>query len=327
VAPGVPTSLACLESRTVLSPSEVATAVAEPQRLEDTHELLWNAPCFRFLGALVDGGDTMNRLAIGPAILMPLILLAASPTHSPQASGPQEPAAAPLIVPAEVAQALQGHWVVNRELSEDAREKMREAMRSGGRGGSGGGMSPGGMGGGMGGRGGGMGGTGSGTGGRGGGTGGRGGSGGERGGSGGPSMTLAGTLAAHTLDLELNGAELLIIQHVRGRDGSEDKQSRLVDLTGRKVKLEGGSAESQTKWKDGKLTIESKGERGTTREQWVLVKEPRRLEIKTQLQMQGPMGGGSGVDVKRVFDAAPDDAAAPQPEPPPRLPPSPEPGR
>jgi hypothetical protein len=286
-------------------------------------------------------GTNMNRLAFGPALLLPLTLLAASPTHSTETSGPQDPETAPLIVPAEVAQGLQGHWVLNRELSEDPRAKMQEAMRSGGRGGGmggpGGGMGgPGG--GGMGGPGGGMGGPGGGgmgpggmgpggMGGRGGSAGGRGGSGGSGGPGGGPggpgAMALAGTLTAHTLDIEIGGAELLITQHLRARDGSEDKQSRLVDLTGRKVKLEGGSAESQAKWKDGKLVVESKGERGTTKETWVLVQEPRRLEIKTHLQMQGP-SGGSGVDVRRVFDAAPGEGAAPRPEPTPSTSPSAE---
>lgn len=218
--------------------------------------------------------------------------------------------------------AFVGRWTVNRELSDDVQKKLQEAQagrRGGGMGPGGGGMGPGG--GGMGPGGGGMG--------PGGGMGRRGGAGG-RGGMGGrgdqgpdqgrrnPGGGALATLATYALEVVPDGTELILIQHYATRDGEQDDRSQRIDPSGRKVKQDGGASETQARLKDGKLTIDTKGDFSSTRQTYTLLPgEPRRLEVITKVQSSGPMGSGNTIEVKRVFDPDTGDEPAPGPSRPP----------
>ncbi len=180
-------------------------------------------------------------------------------------------------------QALVGHWKLNPELSEDAREKMREAgswRRAGGMGGGGGMGRPGGWGGG------GMGGGG-GWGRRGGGRGGQ---------EGDPStasddnrMRRVGVVGA--TDLTVTGIEPDVVVAL-----SEDVK-RTLHPDGKKYDAANGG-EEKTQWKDARLVVETKSERGEVKETWSVSPQTKQLTINLEIHR----ASGPSVSVKRVFD-------------------------
>ncbi len=192
-------------------------------------------------------------------------------------------------------QALVGHWKLNPELSEDAREKMREAgswRHAGGMGGGGGMGRPGGWGGGGGGMGGG------------GGWGRRGGHGGEQGD---PStaaddnrMRRVGIVAAN--EISVTGIEPDVVVAL-----SEDVK-RTLHPDGKKYDAANGG-EEKTQWKDARLVVETKSERGEVKETWSVSPQTKQLTINLEIHR----ASGPSVSVKRVFDpvTAENPAAAP----------------
>lgn len=191
--------------------------------------------------------------------------------------------------PAPAAPSLAGKWTLNKEQSEDARAKMRDG--DGGR--RAGGWSPGAGGGmGRGGRGGGFGGRGSGAGGPGGGFGGRGGGerNADRGGRGGSMRSF------------FEPPEALTITQSAQEIGVDDGQ-RVLHLhpDGRKIKSEGGGAETTTKWRGNELVVESKSERGPRiTSAYMAVPEKHQLYITSTMEDRA----GEPITVRRVDDAA-----------------------
>jgi hypothetical protein len=178
-------------------------------------------------------------------------------------------------------QQLVGEWKLNPELSEDPFAKMRAAREEGGRsGGWGGGRGGGGWGGGHGG------GWGGGGGhhGRGGGYGGSSGSSGE-GAGGARSMMLTAT----QITVTNIAPEVTILD--------PDGQIRRFHADDKAYKDDAGN-EVKARWDGDRLVVETKGQRGSTKETWTVGGDPRRLTVL--LEIKRPYGGT--VSVKRVFD-------------------------
>jgi hypothetical protein len=187
---------------------------------------------------------------------------------------------------ASVTPDLSGHWVYNRELSDDAREKMREGMAKGG--GPGGGRPPGAPGGG------GMGGPGG---------GGMGGSGG--GGRGGPPPGGMGgdDDPRQAMRAILEPAEELTIARTATEIALEEKfgETRHLHPDGKKYKTDNGGSDVKASWKEGKLVVETKRARGgSVVETWELVPDGSRILVN--VKMEG--GFGPGVTLKRIYDRA-----------------------
>ncbi len=192
---------------------------------------------------------------------------------------------------------LSGRWVYNREASDDARQKMRDGMDGrGGPGGAPGGGGPGGGGPG----GGGMGGPG------GGGMGGAGGAGMGRGGAMGPPPAGMGDDdAQESMRAIFEPAEEIAVTQTATEVSVDEKYGRTRRLhpDGKKYKTENGISEMRTTWKEGKLVVETKRDRGTgVTETWELVPDASRIIVN--VKMQG--GFGPGVELKRVYDRAKD---------------------
>lgn len=218
--------------------------------------------------------------ALGTALAAPAGLAAAAPQSADSA--------------ATATPSLAGKWTLNKEQSEDARQKMRDA------GGGSGGRS----GGGFGGRGGGTGGRG-GFGGRGGGFGGRGGGGGYGGQSGGGDADNAGRGGSMRSFFE--PPDTLTITQTADEIAVDDGQ-RVLHLhpDGKKIKAENGGAETTTKWRGNELVVETKTERGNKIDSAYM-----SVPDKHQLYVTSTFEGRSGpVTVRRVYDAA-ETAAAP----------------
>jgi hypothetical protein len=187
---------------------------------------------------------------------------------------------------------LSGRWVYNREASDDARQKMREGMeRRGGPGGGPGGGGPGG-----GGPGGGMGGPGG------------GGMSGHGGGMGRGGPTPGGTGdddARESMRAIFEPAEEIAVTQTATEVSVDEKYGRTRRLhpDGKKYKTENGASEIRTSWKEGKLVVETKRDRGTgVTETWELVPDASRIIVN--VKMQG--GFGPGVELKRIYDRATD---------------------
>jgi hypothetical protein len=194
------------------------------------------------------------------------------------------PSAAPAAVPS-----LAGTWTLNKEESEDARAKMRD---SGGER-PGGWTGPGGRGG--------MGGPGGGVGGRSGGFGGRGGGFGGRGADpdgGRDSGRDSGSRRAF-----LQPPETLAITQTAEEIGIDDGD-RVLHLhpDGRKIKSEGGGAETTARWRGNELVVETKADRGAKiTSAYMLVPEKHQLYITSTMEGRS----GEPITVRRVYDAAP----------------------
>ena len=181
---------------------------------------------------------------------------------------------------------LSGRWVYNREASDNARQKMREGVE--GRGGPGdggpGGGGPGSLGGG-------------GTGGPGGGMGGRGGP------MGAPPGGMGDDDARESMRAIFEPAEELAVAQTGTEVAIEEKfgRTRRLHPDGKKYKTDNGTSEIKASWKEGKLVVETKRDRGTgVTETWELVPDASRIIVN--VKMQG--GFGPSVTLKRIYDRA-----------------------
>ena len=199
---------------------------------------------------------------------------------------------------------LTGSWQLNREESDDPREKMSQARRGGGRGsgGFGGGGAGGGRGGGGGGfGGGGGGGGGGGFGGRGGGGGfGGGGGGGGFGGSGGsgdqrgadPAEMRQRMEALSRLEITQEGNRLSI------EDANGDVRTFVIDGESVDVETDRGFLSVSAKIKKGTIVVETETSRGKIVETYSRDPEEGRLRVKMKMKSQGPMGN---LTLERVY--------------------------
>jgi hypothetical protein len=181
---------------------------------------------------------------------------------------------------------LSGRWTLNVRLSDDAREKMREATED--RRGSGmGGGSP------MGGR--------------------------AGGGRTGPPPG-SGDDRREAMRAILEPAEQLTITHGAPSTGSASGseivveeafgRTRTLHPDGRKYKTENGTAEIRTRFKDGRLLVETQSARGRkVTETWELVPDRSRLIVNVRLEG----GFGGALALKRVYDRLVEPPAAPAP--------------
>jgi hypothetical protein len=208
---------------------------------------------------------TMKSLAAAFSFSLPLLGL----------TGPAVPDEVPK---AQASADLAGRWTLNRDLSDDAREKMREGMSKRGPGGGGG---PGGPGGGM------------------GGPPGRGGP----GGMGGPPGGGAGDDPREAMRAILEPAEELQIAQSEAEIAVDEKFGRMRRLhpDGKKYKTDNGASEIKSTWKDGRLVVETKGSRGTVVETWERVPDGSRLIVNVRLEG----GVGPKLELKRIYDLAP----------------------
>ena len=193
---------------------------------------------------------------------------------------------------------LAGRWTLNRELSDDAREKMREGMAKQGPGG-----------GGMGGPGGGAGGMGGGMGAPGGGPGGGGGMGGRGGGKGGPPGMDGDDDPREAMRAILEPAEELLIAQSEAEIAVDEKFGRMRRLhpDGKKYKTDNGASEIKSYWKEGRLVVETKRARGSSIETWERVPDGSRLIVTVRLEG----GVGPKLELKRIYDLAPAAAEGP----------------
>jgi hypothetical protein len=227
---------------------------------------------------------------------MPGVVLAAGavlgPMQSPVAETPAAPAAP--AAPSAIS-SLGGRWVLNPELSDDARQKMREAREQMHGSGAGEGGSWGGGGGGMGGHGGGMGGHGGGMGGHGGGMGGHGGrDGGAQ--SGDPRESFRAAMeAANELLITPTETEVVVME--------KDGRMRVLHPDGKSRKSESGESEVKARWDvdPARLVVETKSERGPrVTETYEAAADKTRMTLVLRLE-GGPMGT---ISLKRVYDPA-----------------------
>jgi hypothetical protein len=176
---------------------------------------------------------------------------------------------------------LSGHWVLNRDLSDDAREKMREGMEGRGgrydRAGWAGRRR------------------------RTGGTGGRGG-----GPMGSPPGGMGDDDARESMRAIFEPAEELAVTQTATEVAVDEKfgRTRRLHPDGKKYKTDNGASEIKTAWKEGKLVVETKRDRGMgVIETWELVPDASRIIVN--VKMQG--GFGPSVTLKRIYDRAKDD--------------------
>ena len=185
---------------------------------------------------------------------------------------------------------LTGAWQLNREESDDPREKMSQSRRGGGGGGGRGGGGGGFGGGGGGSRGGGSGGFG-GSGGSGGGGGFGGGSGGQRGGN------------QEEMRKRMEGLSRLEISQVGDRLSIEDANGevRTYVLDGEPVDVETdrGIVAMSAKIKKGTIVIETETSRGKIVETYSRDPESNRLHVRMKLKSEGGMGN---LTLERVYD-------------------------
>ena len=179
-------------------------------------------------------------------------------------------------------QQLVGEWKLNAELSEDPFAKMRQAREEGGGGGGGWG----------------------GGGGRGGGGGGWGGGGGHHGGHGGGyghsggGAQQGGQSGGYARSMMLTASQITVTNvdpEVTVLD--PDGQMRQFQADDKGHKDDAGN-EVKAKWDADRLVVETKGERGTTKETWSVGGDPRRLTVLLEIKRSS----GGTVSVKRVFD-------------------------
>ena len=77
-----------------------------------------------------------------------------------------------------------------------------------------------------------------------------------------------------------------------------DGQMRRFQADDKEHKDDAGN-ELKARWDADRLVVETKGERGTTRETWSVGGDPRRLTVLLEIKRSS----GGSVSVKRVFDA------------------------
>jgi hypothetical protein len=227
--------------------------------------------------------------ALGPLALA-LVLAAVAVSPAPAAPADERKATSQVE--------LEGRWTLNKDLSDDAREKMRQAGRDrpGGRGPGGGGM--GGAGGG-------------GTGGPGGGSGGPPGGGmGAPGGRGRPPGAGGGDDPREAMRAVLEPAEELTVAQSDVEISVDERYGRMRRLhpDGKTYKTDNGASELKSYWKDGKLVVETKRERGSVVETWERIPDGSRLIVT--LRLDG--GPGGRLELKRIYDRAEDVSPPPR---------------
>jgi hypothetical protein len=80
-------------------------------------------------------------------------------------------------------------------------------------------------------------------------------------------------------------------------------RTRRLHPDGKKYKTDNGTSEVKASWKEGKLVVETKRDRGMgVIETWELVPDASRIIVN--VKMQG--GFGPGVTLKRIYDRAKD---------------------
>ena len=211
------------------------------------------------------------------AALSGVVALSAGFAAGPRPARGEDKPKAPVTVD------LSGRWILDPELSDDAREKMREGME--GRGGPGGGpppMGPGGGGGGM---------------------------GRPPGGGGrtGPPPDASDD-ARESMRAIFEPAEELAIAQTGAEIAVDEKFGRMRRLhpDGKKYKTDNGAAEVKTSWKEGKLQVETRRTRGgSVIETWELI--PDRSRLIVNIRVDG--GFGPSVPLKRVYGRPPGDGA------------------
>jgi hypothetical protein len=175
---------------------------------------------------------------------------------------------------------LSGRWVYDARLSDDAREKMRQGREQpGGHPGGGGPMGPGG-----------------------------GGMGGPGGGRMGPPPGTDGDDARESMRAVFEPAEELAIAQSGTEIVIEERfgRTRRLHPDGKKYKTDNGASEIKTAWKEGKLRVETKRTRGGgVVETWELVPDASRLIVSVKIEP----GFAPAVELKRIYDRAPRDAA------------------
>jgi hypothetical protein len=216
-------------------------------------------------------------------VLSGAVVLSAGFAAGPRPARGEDKPKAPVTVD------LSGRWMLDKERSDDAREKMREGKE--GRGGPGGGRPPTGPGGG----GGGMGGPGG---------GGGGGMGGPPGGGGrmGPPPDTSDD-ARESMRAIFDPAEELAIAQTEAEIAVDEKFGRMRRLhpDGKKYKTDNGAAETKTSWKEGKLQVETRRNLGgSVIETWELI--PDRSRLILNIRIDG--GFGPSVPLKRIYDRA-----------------------
>jgi len=189
---------------------------------------------------------------------------------------------------------LSGRFALNKELSDDARQKMREArQRGGGPGASPWGKSPMAPGGGSPGAGGGPGGAPLGG-----------------GGPGGPPGMASDSSGREAMRSLLEPAEEIVVSQSESEITIEETFGRMRRLhpDGKKYKTDNGNGEIRTYWKDSKLRVETRGARGgSVTETWERVPDGSRLIL--MVRVEG--GPGGKLELKRIYDRA--EAAATSP--------------
>jgi hypothetical protein len=83
---------------------------------------------------------------------------------------------------------------------------------------------------------------------------------------------------------------------------------RRLHPDGKTYKTDNGASELKSYWKDGKLVVETKRERGSVVETWERIPDGSRLIVMVRLEG----GPGSKLELKRVYDRA-EDVSPPPP--------------
>lgn len=188
--------------------------------------------------------------------------------------------------PVAARQQLVGEWKLNPELSEDPMAKIKAAREegggSGGWGGGGGGHSGGHGGGGWG-----------------GGGGGGGHHGGHSGGSGGSGSGAPRPEGAPPARSMMLTASQITVTNIEPEVTILDPegQMRRFQADDKAYKDDAGN-EVKARWEADRLVVETKGERGSTKETWTVGGDPHRLTVLLEIKR----ASGGTVSVKRVFD-------------------------
>jgi hypothetical protein len=103
-------------------------------------------------------------------------------------------------------------------------------------------------------------------------------------------------------------AEELGIDQAGTEIGVEEKfgRTRRLHPDGKKYKTDNGTSEIKTSWKEGRLLVETKRNRGgSVLETWELVPDGSRIILN--VKMQGEFG--PAIELKRIYDRAKEDAS------------------